>query len=329
MPKRNLDAADYIQPLNINGLEGRMLYLPTQNKKYDRDILFVYGQHSSLERWWGLIKVFSHYGNVTMPDMPGFGGMASLYKIGHTATIDELADYLAAFMKLKYKRRKVTIVAMSLGFATATRMLQKYPELTDRVEMLVSVVGFSHHDDFIFPKSRMRMYKLVCGLFSRRLPAAFFQGVFLQPFYLRRAYKHSRFAKEKLAKMSGDEFNKTMDMEIVLWRINDIRTQMKTNVEMFNLNNCGKHINLPVYHVASQHDRYFNHVKVEEHFRQIFTDVNVFFTKDPNHAPTIIADEKTAAPFVPDGLRKAFAKNPTAKKSQQSSKRSSKRTVKK
>ena len=312
MPKVTKQPEDYIVPLNINGLEGRMMRLPAK-KAGQREILFIYGQHSSLERWWGLALEMNRYGALTMPDMPGFGGMTSLYKIGQTASIDNLADYLAAFIKLKYRNKRVTILGMSLAFAVVTRMLQRYPELTKKVDMVVSIVGLAHGDDFVFSRKRRLFYKIVTGIFSRRLPAAFFQGVFLQPFYLRRAYKHSRFAKEKLSNLSGDEFKRTMDMEIVLWRINDIRTQMKTNNEMFRLDNTNKRIDLPVWHVASKKDRYFNHVRVEEHMRKIFTDFHVAYTKDPNHAPTIIADAKAAAPFIPTELRKELNKKPKAK----------------
>ncbi len=299
---------DFIVPLNVNGLEGRMLHLPAKDGR-KREILFVYGQHSSLERWWGLAQEFNKFGAVTMPDIPGFGGMTSLYKIGQEATIDRLADYLAAVIKLKYRRKKVTVIAMSLGFVIATRMLQRYPELVNRVEMLVSVVGLGHHDDFIFSSGRQRFYRIATGFFSRKWPAAFFQGVFLQPFYLRRAYKHSRFAKEKLSNLSGDEFKRTMDMEIVLWRINDLRTQMKTNNEMFKLDNTKVRVDLPVWHVASHQDRYFDHNRVEEHLRRIFSDFRMAYTKDPNHAPTIIADTKAAAPFIPPALRRELRKN--------------------
>lgn len=283
-----------------------MLRLPAR-KAGQREILFIYGQHSSLERWWGLALEMNKYGALTMPDVPGFGGMTSLYKIGSSATIDNLADYLAAFIKLKYRNKRVTILAMSLGFVVATRMLQRYPELTKKVDFLASIVGFGHHDDFIFSKKRQFFYRCVTAVFARKWPARIFQALFLQPFYLRRAYKHSRFAKEKLAHMSGDEFNRTMDMEIVLWRINDIRTQMKTNNEMFKLDNTKTRVNLPVWHVASKKDRYFDHVRVEQHLRRIFSDFNIAFTKDPNHAPTIIADAKAAAPFIPAELRKALS----------------------
>jgi len=298
---------DYIVPLNMNGLEGRMLRLPAK-KANQPEILFVYGQHSSLERWWGLALEFNKYGGLTMPDLPGFGGMTSLYKIDQEASIDNLADYLAAFIKLKFRRKKVIIASMSLGFAITTRMLQKYPELNGRVEMLVSIVGFSHHEDFVFSQRRILFYRIATSFFARRFPSAFFQNIFLQPFYLRRVYKYSRFAKEKLSKMSGDEFDRTMDMEILLWRINDLRTQMKTNHEMMTINNCTKGIDLPVYHVAAPKDRYFDNTRVEIHMRQIFSDFKIYYTRASNHAPTIIATAKDAAPFIPTGLRRMFIK---------------------
>src|SRR3982751_3045218 len=96
---------DYIRPLEMNGLTGRMLHMPApKNKK--RDILLIYGHHSCLERMYGVAEDLNQYGAVTMPDLPGFGGMDSFYKIGMEPTLDNLADYLAAFIKLRYKGKK-------------------------------------------------------------------------------------------------------------------------------------------------------------------------------------------------------------------------------
>ena len=115
MAKAKTNPAEYIVPLEINGLTGRMLHMPAEGK-HKSEILFIYGQHSSLERWWGLIQYLHHYGAVTVPDLPGFGGMDSFYKIGQKPTIDNLADYLAAFMKMRYRHKKVVIVGLSFGF---------------------------------------------------------------------------------------------------------------------------------------------------------------------------------------------------------------------
>ena len=76
MPKKApRNPADYIVPLNINGLDGRLLHMPApEGKSKNMEILFIYGHHSSIERWWGVVQVLNRYGAVTMPDLPGFGG---------------------------------------------------------------------------------------------------------------------------------------------------------------------------------------------------------------------------------------------------------------
>ena len=93
----------YIVPVNINGLKGRMLKVPA-SAKMKREIIFVYGHHASLERVYGFAEFLRRYGNVLVPDLPGFGGMDSYYKIHEKPTLDNLADYLASIVKLRARR---------------------------------------------------------------------------------------------------------------------------------------------------------------------------------------------------------------------------------
>jgi succinylarginine dihydrolase len=85
---------------------------------------------------------------------------------------------------------------------------------------------------------------------------------------------------------------------------------MQTAHEMLTLDNTGIRVDLPLYQVASKKDRYFDNVRTEQNLRKIFNDYEIFYTKDPNHAPTIIADKKAAAPFVPAGLKRVLRKTP-------------------
>lgn len=307
MPKKVISPADYIVPIYINGLDGRMLRLPAP-AKHNREILFVYGHHSTIERWWGLIQVLNEYGAVTVPDLPGFGGMDSLYKIGQKPTLDALADYLAAFVKLHYKRRRVTITGLSFGFIVTTRMLQRHPDLASKVDLLVSVVGFAHHDDFTFTKRRRRAYLLAARFFSHRMPSIFFKNILLHPALLRAVYARTHNAKHKFKNTSKKEFERLMDFEIYLWHANDPRTHMATSVEMLTINNCNKKVNLPVWHVAVAGEKYFDNNKVEQHYRVIFKDFNMALSKLNNHAPSIIATKKEAAPLIPREIRKVLSK---------------------
>lgn len=299
---------DYIVPLNINGLEGRMLHMPAPKGK-NRDILFVYGLHSSIERWWGLTQVLNRYGSVTMPDLPGFGGMDSFYTIGKKPTLDNLADYLAAFVKLRFRRKKITLVGLSFGFIVITRMLQRYPELAGKVTLLVSIVGFAHKDDFTFSKPRYNFYYYGTRLLSHRVPAAFFHHVVLSPVILRNFYGRTHNAKYKFAQAkTPEEAEEIKNVEVSLWRDNDARTWAFTTNEFLRFDNCKVRVNLPVWHVAAEEDNYFDNNLVEQHMRVIFTDFDSATFKMAGHAPSVMATEKEAAVLVPAKLKRYLAR---------------------
>ncbi|MEI7683053.1 MAG: alpha/beta hydrolase [Candidatus Saccharibacteria bacterium] len=305
---KHKEVADYIEPLNMNGLKGRMLRVPAPTGK-KREILFVYGHHSSLERWWGVIQDLNQYGAVTMPDLPGFGGMDSFYKIGQKPSIDAMADYLATFIKLRYKHKKISVSGLSFGFVIATRMLQRYPDLVDKVDMFISVVGFSHHEDFAFSRRRYWFYRILAAFFSYRIPAFFFKNIALNPLVLRVAYHKTNNAKIKFANTDKTNHKAQMDFEIHLWHCNDVRTYMYTANQFLKVDNCNKQINLPLWHVSVKDEQYFNHYLVLQHLKVIFKKVTVVVSSMDSHAPSIIADVKAAAPLLPTKLRRVLARN--------------------
>ncbi len=314
MTKTSQNPTDYIVPLNMNGLQGRMLHMPAR-RAGQREILFIYGHHSSLERWWGLVQNFNRYGAVTMPDLPGFGGMDSFYKIGETASIDKLADYLAAFIKMRYKRRRVTLVGMSLGFVIATRMLQRYPDLVKKVDLLVSLAGFAHKDDFVFSRARRLQYLTLARVFSLPVAAGFFRHVCLNAHVLRAVYRRTHNAKEKFAGLIGEELKEITEFEVRLWHDNDVRTYSQTTKEFLQLDNTKVPVGIPVHHVGVAADRYFDNAVVEQHMRQIFSEFHLVATLNAaNHAPSVIADAKSASAFIPPKLKRLLSTPPLDKK---------------
>jgi len=303
------DPAQFITPLNMNGLQGRMLRLPA-DKPTNRELLVVYGHHAMLERWWGLIQNFNAYGNVTMPDLPGFGGMDSFYKIGKKPTLDNLADYLASFIKLRYKRRRITIVGISFGFIVATRMLQRYPELVKKVDIMVSCVGFAHHDDFLFSRKRMFMYRTLSKFISIPPVPLFFHKLCLNSFVLRYAYTRTHNARHKFeaaAAQSPEIFEAVLETEIKLWALNDLRTHAFTTHQFLHVDNCQKRIDVPVYHIHAKADYYFDNHVVEQHFKVIFSEYKSFELDLTAHAPSVNATKQEAAQFVPRKLRQALS----------------------
>lgn len=302
-------AAEYIVSLNINGLKGRMLRMPAP-KNHNREVLVVYGHHAKLERWWGLVQNLQAFGAVTMPDLPGFGGMDSFYKIGRKPTLDNFAEYLATFCQLRYKRRRVTIVGVSFGFVVATRMLQLYPDIAKKVDLLVSAAGFAHSSDFTFSKRRILAYRAGSRLLSLPIISTLFRWTALSPWVLRRAYARTHNAKHKFSEAAGlpEQFEQIMETEIELWHINHVRTHFVTTNEFLRLDNCKKRVDLPVWHTYPKKDAYFNPVMVEQHLRLIFSDYHQAPMAAQKHVISVLADKKEAAAFIPPKLRRLLSK---------------------
>lgn len=285
-----------------------MLCMPSE-KHPKREILFIYGHHAMIERWWGLIENLVNYGNVTVPDLPGFGGMDSLAKIGIKPTTDDLAEYLAAFIKLRYKHKKFTIYAISYGFVVTTRMLQLHPELSKKVDILISCVGFMHGDDFHWPKARRRVFRIATRLIAARPLPFLIRYCALNRFVIHTLTSTLPNSKHRFIEVTPEEFDSTMELEVQLWQANDVRTHWLTTSEFFSLDNTKKHIDLPVIHVVSEGDHYFNNVKVEEHMRQVFSGYKQFIAKTQAHTPHVTASKKDMAVLLPTGLRRMLAKN--------------------
>lgn len=302
-------ADGHISSLVINGLHGRVMTVPAK-KPAKREILLIYGHHSALERMYSLAENLAQYGKVTMPDLPGFGGMNSFYVIGEKPSLDNMADYLATFIKLHYKKRKLTICAMSYGFVVVAKMLQKYPNIAKQVDILISLVGFSSHNDFILSHRRQVVYKTLAWLFSGGLSSTFVRYVALQPLFIKTAYRLQASTHPKMVGANKDELKKRLDFEVFLWQANDVRTYMYTTVCFLNLDITNSKVNLPIHHVAVDDDQYFNNKQVVANFKTIFNDVVVYKAHMPNHAPTVISNAKEAGAFIPAKLRKLLSKDP-------------------
>lgn len=305
----NIIPADYIMPLNINGLTGRILRAPSLKKKNNqKEILMIYGHHSSLERMYGIVENFAEFGNVTMPDLPGFGGMDSFYILKEKPTLDNLADYLATLVKLKYKKRHFSIAAMSFGFVIVTKMLQKYPEIANQVDLIVSMVGFSSKEDFKFKKKNYNLLKYWSLFFSGWVTSSAVKYIALRGPFITATYNLLADKHVKMKDADKVERKKRIKFEITLWQINDPRTYMSTSYIMLTLDITHQKVNLPLTHISVDADQYFDNRHVKKNLNKIYNNITVIKAKMANHAPTVISSAKEAADFIPKDLKKVLAK---------------------
>ncbi len=299
------DISDSITSLSINGLHGRELRLPAPKNK-SKEILIVYGHHASIERMEGFIRALNKYGSVTIADMPGFGGMDSFYKIGLKPTIDNLADYLAAYIKLRYRSKPITIVTVSLGFVIVTRMLQKYPSVASQVDLVVGGIGFLHHSDIVYSHKKKQFLRGLTRVLSFRLVAKILE-LLLKITPLLRFLLESSERKNKTDNPS--EVQKRINFEIILWQTNDMRTHFYTLNQILHLDICSKKVPVRLESIATAKDQYLDRHIVNEHLKIVYPNHKSSIVNSQKHAPTVVASADEAINFIPLRVRRILNKN--------------------
>lgn len=277
---KNEESDNIFVPLYMNGLYGRMLYLPAKKTAPNRQILMLYGRRATLEHYYPLAEKMTVYGTVTMPDLPGFGGMESFYKIGEKPTLDNLVGYLAAFIKLRYKKRRLTIVGFGFGFVVATRMLQKYPDIAKKVDLVVSVVGFTRRDDLTFSQRQYYAFRFLTWLGSRRTPAWAARQIILRPSILRVAYRFLGHYDPRLRLLPPNKRKSRVAAEIKRWHAGDFRTYALASLEALQADLTRKQLAMPVHHIAFKDDMVLDNAVIEQHMRIVFTDYTVYYAAE-------------------------------------------------
>lgn len=299
-----------IKELKINGMTGRMAYLPAK-KKGAKTIVFLHGQHAAIERYWSTLEFLNDYGEVIMPDMPGYGGMTSFYKIGKKPTYDNYADYLYTFLKTQKLTKDIWLMGNSWGLQNMTRMFQKYPETQDWVAQPIGLAGFGAGSDFhVTTRFRVLLFMLIypasTWLGSKLLGFVAFNRVSIKVLM-------AAFSKAK-AKMQSDDSNLKKDMvymEEYLWTVNDHRTHATTAISMFrdDLRRYSKEkIHLKLHNVVTAHDQYFNNAHVRETMEDLYDSYQDSPLDLHVHNPSMIATKEDVAALIPEQTKKLLLK---------------------
>lgn len=298
----------YIKSLDVNGLSGRVLELP-RPKKNSRDVLFIYGHHANLERMYSIAKSFNEHAGIIMPDLPGFGGMDSMYSIGMEPTLDNFADYLASYIKLRFpNRRKFVIAGFSYGFLVVTRFMQKYPDLARQVEFVISVAGFTNSGDFKFKKRNFYLLKFASALFSHKYPSLFVKYIVLRKTWITMAYNFASQTNPKMKILNPEERPDMINFEVILWQCNDPRTYMKTANIMLKVDLTKQKVPRVLHHVSVSGEQYFNAETVNKNMHKIYSKLRVHKVKMHAHMPTVIEEPEQAGVVIPASIRKIVAR---------------------
>jgi len=280
-----------ITPINIGGLQGRMLFRKSPEGKR-RKILVIYGLHSSIERMQTTAEFHNQYGEVTMPDLPGFGGMDSFYQINREPDLDAYADYIYTFLKSRKLTSDVTVVAMSFGFLAVTRMLQKYPDSKGFVKDVISVVGFARWTDFSIKPIYRHLAVVLSRILKTRLGSWLVNSLIFNRVSLRGLFWIFSLVNPKYQQSLGKEKKAARAMELDLWTGNDTRTKFYTWELVFKVDlvENARKIDLPIHNMYAGTDQYFDSERVKQSLKKIFNDYLPSVADTELHAPSILGD---------------------------------------
>jgi pimeloyl-ACP methyl ester carboxylesterase len=297
-----------IRPLLINGLHGRTIHIEGDQRKV---IVYIHGLHTLAERHYSLCDYLSDFGEVYGPDMPGFGGMDSFYKVGLEPTYDNYADYIYTFIKsLSVKSdQKLCLVGLSFGSQVMIRLLQKYPDIVEMNPQVISLAGIGSFEDI----RTLRAFKAFVIPFSMLCSTKYGSKVInlllFNPLVLRFVVLLLVMFGAK-NRSNKEDWRKVFQMEYNLWKLGDTRTHGFTTVRVFKtslIDSGGSVINLPLHNVAVSGDQYIDANKLAKTMTKIFASYDVVDLPLDSHAPNLIADKKEVAELFPDATRKLLS----------------------
>ena len=290
-----------IQSLQV-GTSGRVMDAPSRGDASPNiSVIFIYGHHALIERWWGLIAQLREYGRVIAPDLPGFGGMSPC--AGDEDLIDQLAQHVKLVIDKMAPTGDLILAGVSFGFAVLTRLLECFPELIPRVRLLVSFSGFVSGDNLNTPllvRLGVQFLKL-CSSYDHI-------NILANRFLIRRTTIASidrviGATRRRSATMSKAQRSELVGIETFLWRTNDLATHWSTMTWALTAPAPASSISVCVTHVSFDNDPYVLHETIARRLREIFNEVAVLLIPGDTHTPDLNAPLCAYTVYLPDFLR--------------------------
>lgn len=301
----------YLSDIHFSGLQGRLLHLPQPAKvKKPKTFVVFAGQHASLERMYSIAQLLNEFGEVYMPDLPGYGGMTSFYKIGKKPTYDNYADFVYTFLKTQKLNKDLWFFGNSFGSAVMTRLFQKHPESQKWTKQPIAFVGYGAGSNFAVSFWYRLWIGLMVNTVSTRLGAFLFEKLIFNRFSIHiMLYFFSR-AKAKMQSDSDNLKKSMIMMEKYLWSVNDHRTHAACVKMMFKddlRHYPGGKIKLTLHNIATENDQYFDNKRVKKTFEDLYEKYETSPLTLQVHSPSMIADKDTVRAMLSDEALKLLA----------------------
>ena len=292
----------YVETINYNGLQGRVVILPARGNT-KATIVLIGGQHSAHERSLAFAEFLQEFGTVHLIDLPGFGGMTSFAAVGMGVSYDNYADYLYTVLKSRGLTSEVTLFAVSVGTEFVTRMLQKHPDSQQWITKCVAFVGFSAAKDFNIPRLKLLSYRTIATVFSTRASAKLLSIILFNRFSIVVFTGVFSYFKRKMQAEDPVRKQQMVQMERYLWFVNDTYTHAKTSVLMFGSDMrtySPESINVDFHNIVTTDDQYFATKEVRKSFRDLYTTYSDYYVKLGVHMPSMLSSKEEVKALFSD-----------------------------
>lgn len=285
---------EFIEYVNYDGLRGRIITLPANNKRHSSDLVLISGQHSAHERSQAFGEFLRDFGTVHLIDLPGFGGMDSFVKAGKPISYDSYAEYLYTVLKSRGLTNNVTIFAVSIGSQFVTRMYQRFPKTQGWVDKNIAFVGFGAAKDFQMPWLAKTAITTLAIAGSTRLSARIIGTLFFNRFCLVLMMEVFSFVKRKMQSEDPAQAREMVAMEKYLWFTEDKYTHAKTTLMMFRQDLrqfSSAPITVELHNVLTSEDQYFNIKEVRKTFRDLYNNYHEHSIVLDMHMPSMLSSK--------------------------------------
>jgi pimeloyl-ACP methyl ester carboxylesterase len=263
---------------------GRYVFIPgrTHNRR-PANIILVYGHHSTLERWEPLARELARFGNVWMPDLPGFGGMDEA--VLPTYELHAYADHLAKFTSVVAPKGRLLLCGVSFGFAVVCEALRRHPSLLEASRAVVSVGGFIEGSSLRLASWQKLGVLAVAGALRNRRVAATVRSHLLS-YPIARSVDLALGLTKRRAGADRSRAARLCAADLELWRANSVTTHWATLRLMMRLQR-GTPLDVPCVHIQNPLDPYVCYSSNARSLRSVFRDLDVCLPTLIGHMPSL------------------------------------------
>jgi hypothetical protein len=159
-------------------------------------------------------------------------------------------------------------------------MLQKYPDMVEKVHLVINLAGFVHKSDLKLSNWQKKELRVYAKTFSYHTSSRLYRTVAYEEFFFRRIYK---LRNKKTKDLAPKESKRLMKSELSSQKKTDTRSHMFTLNELSKLDNTKVPVRLPVWSLVGTYDEYLYSDRVKSHLEAVYSKYHEIKFKKNTH----------------------------------------------